>query len=183
MFRTRGYFMNINKNHTASLTRLSRVRGNNDAVFYFLPVFFFLCSFWLPAQNRTADFVAVNNFFDSVSLQMKIQQIDTMFKNMVTEKRFNGTLLVSKNKNVIYSNFSGFADFPQKKRLNKSSQYEVASVSKQFTAVAILMLYEQKKLNLNDTVQKFIPNFPYKGITVHQLLCHRSGLPDYFKFA
>jgi CubicO group peptidase (beta-lactamase class C family) len=138
---------------------------------------------FVSAQNRTAEFVAINNFFDSVSLQMKTQQIDTVFKNMVSEKRFNGSLLVGKNKNIIYSNFSGYADFPKKKRLNKSSQYEIASVSKQFTAVAILMLYEQKKLNLNDSVQKFISNFPYYGITVHQLLCHRSGLPDYFKFA
>jgi len=137
----------------------------------------------VSGQNRTADFVAINDFFDSVSLQMKIQQIDTMFKNMLSEKRFNGSILVGKERDIIYSNFSGYADFPKKKRLNKSSQFEIASVSKQFTAVAILMLYEKKKLNLTDNVQKFIPDFPYNGITVHQLLCHRSGLPDYFKFA
>jgi len=137
----------------------------------------------VSAQNRTADFIAINNYFDSVSLQMKIQQIDTMFKNMLSEKRFNGSILVGKEREIIYSNFSGYADFPKKKRLNKLSQFEIASVSKQFTAVAILMLYEKKKLNLTDNVQKFIPDFPYNGITVHQLLCHRSGLPDYFKFA
>ena len=137
----------------------------------------------VSAQNRNADFIAVNSFFDSVSLQMKTQQIDTMFNNMLSERRFNGSILVGKQQKIIYSNFAGFADFPKKQRLNKSSQFEIASVSKQFTAAAILMLYEQKKLNLNDTVQKFIPNFPYNGITIHQLLCHRSGLPDYFKFA
>jgi len=146
---------------------------------------FLLSAFYFPlsAQNRTAEFVAINNFFDSVSLQMKTHQIDTMFKNMVSEKKFNGCILVAKQRQIIYFNFSGFADFPKKKRLNKSSQFEIASVSKQFTAVAILMLYEQKKLNLNDTIQKFIPNFPYSKITIHHLLCHRSGLPDYFKFA
>jgi len=155
--------------------------GSEKRTIFCLLLFAFCFS--LSAQNRTAEFVAVNHFFDSVSLQMKTQQIDTMFKNMVAEKRFNGSLLVGKNRRVIYSNFSGYADFPKKKRLNKSSQFEVASVSKQFTAVAVLMLCEQKKLNLTDTVQKFIPNFPYNGITIHQLLCHRSGLPDYFKFA
>jgi CubicO group peptidase (beta-lactamase class C family) len=138
---------------------------------------------FLSAQNKTADFVAVNNFFDSISLQMKIQQIDTLFKNMQSEKHFNGSILIGKQRKIIYSNFSGYADFPNKKRLNKQSQYEIASVSKQFTAVAILMLYEKGKLNLTDSIQKFIPDFPYRNITVHQLLCHRSGLPDYFKFA
>ena len=152
-------------------------------------LYIFLLIFVLPlinfvsAQNRTAEFVEINNFFDSISLQMKVQQIDLVFKNMTTEKRFNGSMLVGKQNEIIYANFSGYADYIKKKRLNKSSQYEVASVSKQFTAIAILMLYEKKKLNLTDQVQKFIPDFPYTGITVHQLLCHRSGLPDYFKFA
>ena len=162
--------------------RSRSVGGVRGGLFTFC---FLLFAFYFPlsAQNRTAEFVAINNFFDSVSLQMKTQQIDTMFKNMLSEKKFNGYLLVGKQRKIIYSNYSGFADFPKKKRLNKSSQFEIASVSKQFTAVAILMLYEQKKLDLNDTIQKFIPNFPYSKISIHQLLCHRSGLPDYFKFA
>ena len=138
---------------------------------------------FVSAQNRTTDFITINNFFDSISLQMKTQQIDTLFKNMQSEKHFNGSILIGKQQQIIYSNFSGYADFPNKKRLNKSSQFEIASVSKQFTAVAVLMLYEKGKLNLTDTVQKFIPDFPYPNITIHQLLCHRSGLPDYFKFA
>jgi CubicO group peptidase (beta-lactamase class C family) len=102
---------------------------------------------------------------------------------MVKIKKFNGSILIAKNGKVLYQNCSGYADFAAKKRLTLSSQFEIASVSKQFTAVAILMLYEQNKLRLTDTVQRFIPDFPYKGITIHQLLCHRSGLPDYFKFA
>ncbi len=137
----------------------------------------------VAGQNRTADFIAINNFFDSISLNTKAQQIDSVFKNMLTEKHFNGSILIGKQSRIIYKNFSGYADYPRKKRLNEFSQYELASVSKQFTAIAILMLYEQKKLNLSDAIQKFIPGFPYKGITIHQLLCHRSGLPDYFKFA
>ena len=152
-----------------------------------ITVFLFFITFvpkgQIFAQNRTADFIAINNFFDSVSMQMKIYQIDTLFKNMLSGKRFNGSILIGKERKIIYSNFSGYADFPKKKRLNNASQYEIASVSKQFTAVSILILYEKGKLKLSDTVQKFIPNFPYQGITVHQLLCHRSGLPDYFKFA
>jgi CubicO group peptidase (beta-lactamase class C family) len=137
----------------------------------------------IVAQNRTTDFVAINSYFDSISMIIKTRQMDSVFKNMSNEKKFNGSLLIGKQNKIVYTNFSGYADYPSKIRLNKSSQFEVASVSKQFTAIAVLMLYEQGKLCLNDSIQKFIPDFPYKGITIHQLLCHRSGLPDYFKFA
>jgi CubicO group peptidase (beta-lactamase class C family) len=137
----------------------------------------------LGAQNRTDDFKTINQFFDSVSLVMKTQQVDSVFRHMVSDKRFNGTLLIGKQGKIIYTNFAGYADYPAKKKLTAASQYEIASISKQFTAVAILMLYEQHKLRLSDTVQQFIPNFPYSGITIHQLLCHRSGLPEYFNFA
>jgi len=135
------------------------------------------------AQTKTPEFIAINHFFDSISFIIKTQQIDSAFKEMVKTKKFNGSILVGKQNKILYSSYAGYADFQTKRRLSTSSQYEVASVSKQFTAVAILMLYEQKKLLLTDTIQKYIPDFPYKGITIHQLLCHRSGLPDYFKFA
>ncbi len=137
----------------------------------------------VPAQNRTADYIAITHFFDSISMVGKVEKMDSVFKSMVKDKGFNGSILIAKEGKILYQNYSGYADFVTKKKLTASSQYETASVSKQFTAVAILMLYEQNKLKLTDTVQKFIPDFPYKGITVHQLLCHRSGLPDYFKFA
>ena len=140
-------------------------------------------SYNISAQNRTEDYIEINHFFDSISMIGKVQKMDSVFKSMVKDKKFNGSILVAKEGKILYQNYSGYADFITKKRLTASSQYEIASVSKQFTAVSILMLYEQNKLKLTDTVQKFIPDFPYKGITVHQLLCHRSGLPDYFKFA
>ena len=160
------------------LTIVSKIRK----IFYVLCISVFAITY-STAQNKTPEFVSINHFFDSISLVMKVQQIDSAFKEMVQTKRFNGSMLMAKQNKILYSNYSGYADFQTKRRLSASSQYEVASVSKQFTAVAILMLYEQKKLLLTDTVQKYIPDFPYKEITIHQLLCHRSGLPDYFKFA
>jgi CubicO group peptidase (beta-lactamase class C family) len=154
-----------------------------NRLFFFLFLYGLLSINIILAQHSRTDFVIVNNFFDSISTIIKTKQIDSVFQNMSKEKQFNGSLLIGKQDKIIYTNFSGYADYPAKIRLNKSSQFEIASGSKQFTAIAILMLYEQKKLQLNDNIQKFIPDFPYKGITVHQLLCHRSGLPDYFKFA
>jgi CubicO group peptidase (beta-lactamase class C family) len=167
-----------------SITFATMIKQTNKSFIFLYTCIIGLLSINITfAQRNNADFVTLNNFFDSISLIMKTNQIDSVFQNMSKEKQFNGSLLVGKQNKIMYSNFSGYADYPAKIRLNKSSQFEVASVSKQFTAIAILMLYEQKKLQLNDSIQKFIPNFPYKGITIHQLLCHRSGLPDYFKFA
>jgi CubicO group peptidase (beta-lactamase class C family) len=63
--------------------------------------------------------------------------------------------------------------------LNDSSLFELASVSKAFTAMGIMMLKEQGKLNYEDDVKKYIPELPYDGMTVRHFLTHTSGLPDY----
>ena len=120
---------------------------------------------------------------EAVFATEELRKIDSLYQNMVAVKKFNGSILIGRGDSVLYTNFSGYADFQTKRKLTRQSRFEIASVSKQFTAVSILILYEQGKLALTDSVQRFIPDFPYSGITVHQLLCHRSGLPEYFKFA
>lgn len=81
----------------------------------------------------------------------------------------------------LYKKSYGFSNFDTKELLNDSSVFELASCSKQFTAMAIMMLVEQGKLNYNETLQKFMPDLPYKNITVENLLTHTSGLPDYME--
>jgi CubicO group peptidase (beta-lactamase class C family) len=63
--------------------------------------------------------------------------------------------------------------------LDTTSIFELASVSKQFTAMVIMMLKEEGKLNYDDLVEKYIPHLPYPNITIRHLLNHTSGLPDY----
>jgi CubicO group peptidase (beta-lactamase class C family) len=120
---------------------------------------------------------------DTIITAEKLRKIDSLYQSIVKEKQFNGSFLLGRGDSVLYTDFSGYADFQTKRKLTQNSRFEIASVSKQFTAVSILILYEQGKLKLTDKVQRFIPDFPYQNITVHQLLCHRSGLPEYFKFA
>ncbi len=110
-------------------------------------------------------------------------KFDSLFRTLSEKRGFNGNVLVGLYGNVIYKNAFGFSDFKTKEPLNVRSVFQIASVSKQFTAVAIMMLREQGKLDYCDTVQKFIPNFPYRNITIKQLLSHRSGLPNYMYFA
>ncbi len=93
--------------------------------------------------------------------------------------RFNGNILVAKGGNIIYRQDFGYADFSSKRPLNDSSVFELASLSKQFTAMGIMILKEQKRLSYNDNVKKFLPGFPYDNITIRHLLTHTSGLPGY----
>lgn len=98
-----------------------------------------------------------------------------------TSSGFNGCIAVLENGQPIYERCIGYADFSKKNMLNDSSLFELASVSKQFTAIAILLLEEQGKLKLTDTLQQYFPELPYKSITIEQLLTHTSGMPDYEK--
>ena len=110
-------------------------------------------------------------------------QLAQLFQTIVNEKHFNGVMFVADDQGVVFQRANGYAQLGTRKRLHTSSQFEVASVSKQFTAVSILMLQEAGMLSLEDSLERFFPFFPYHGITIRQLLCHRSGLPDYLEFA
>ncbi len=93
--------------------------------------------------------------------------------------RFNGNILVAKKGTIIYRQDLGYADFNTQRPLNDSSVFELASVSKQFTAMGIMLLKEKKLLSYEDNVTKFFPDFPYANITLRHLLTHTSGLPSY----
>ncbi|WP_299990551.1 serine hydrolase domain-containing protein [uncultured Pontibacter sp.] len=111
------------------------------------------------------------------------KEVDSLFTHLHKRKGFNGTVLVTKYDQIIYRGAFGYADFKTKDTLSTQTVFQLASVSKQFTAMAVMMLKEQGKLNYDDSLQVYIPDFPYKGITVRQLLTHRSGLPNYTYFS
>ncbi len=109
---------------------------------------------------------AVNLDVDS-NFQTLAKKIDLFFKKKQKRRLFNGTVLFAENGKVIHKGAYGYANYRKKSKLNVNSVFQLASVSKPFTAYAILYLYEQGELALNDTVQKFIPEFPYPGITLN----------------
>lgn len=110
------------------------------------------------------------------------QQLDSLFRVLQKTKGFNGTVLVTQYNQVIYKGAFGYADFSKKDTLTTQQPFQLASVSKQFTAMAIMILKEEGKLTYEDSVQQFFPDFPYRGITIRQLLTHQSGLPNYTYF-
>ena len=94
------------------------------------------------------------------------------------QKDFSGVILIADNDKMIYNKAVGYREFESKIPLQKTDIFELASVSKQFTAMIIMMLKEKGMLNYDDSVSKYL-EIPYKGITIRNLLTHTSGLPDY----
>ncbi|MGV3589500.1 MAG: serine hydrolase domain-containing protein [Adhaeribacter sp.] len=97
----------------------------------------------------------------------------------VATQHFNGNVLVAKSGKVVYQKAFGYRNYTTKEPLNNNSVFELASISKQFTAMGILLLVEKSKLKLSDTLRKFFPELSYPNITIQHLLTHTSGLPDY----
>lgn len=110
------------------------------------------------------------------------RELSAFFDTTLLKTGFNGGILVAKNGSVIYEKYVGFTNLDKKDSLTDSTSLHLASTSKTFTSVATLRLIEQNKLSLNDTLNKFFPDFPYPGITISMLLSHRSGLPNYLYF-
>jgi CubicO group peptidase (beta-lactamase class C family) len=107
-------------------------------------------------------------------------KLDSLLKRINKRHDFHGAILVAKNQKIVYHNQVGYADFSKKNFLNEESVFQLASVSKQFTAAAIMLLNERNKIKLTDTVNAYFPDFPYEGVTIKNLLNHTAGLPKYF---
>ena len=136
-----------------------------------------------PTYSQSETFKASNHYFDSLNTIYKMQQLHELFLHLDKEKHFNGSLLIARGDTILYENVCGYIYYPDTESLNLHTSFEIASITKTFTAVAILLLYEEGKLDINRKVSEYLPNFPYKDISIHDLLCHRSGLPAYFSFA
>jgi CubicO group peptidase (beta-lactamase class C family) len=94
---------------------------------------------------------------------------------------FNGNVLVSKNGELLYKKSFGYADYNTKKELDDNSVFDCGSITKEFTAMGILLLKDKGKISYSDTLRKFFPELPYINVTVQQLLTHTSGMPDGFE--
>ena len=92
---------------------------------------------------------------------------------------FNGAMLVAKKGQIVFEAYNGVERLKGKDTITAATPFHIASTTKTFTAMAILKLAEEGKLNINDSLQKFFPQFPYEGMTVKTLLSQRSGLPNY----
>lgn len=111
--------------------------------------------------------------------QAKIAAIDALMNKYIELDRFNGCLLVADDHAIIYQRVHGVANPATGEPLTQEHRFRLASVAKQFTGTAIMILKERGELDYDDNVRKYLPDLPYDGITIRHLLTHTSGLPDY----
>ena len=114
--------------------------------------------------------------------QSKASQIDSLMIKLYNRGQFNGSVLVAEHGDVIYKKGFGKANFKESLDYTPATPSYLASLTKQFTAMAIMMLAENKKLSYEDKLSKYFPEFPPYAvkITIRNLLNHTSGIPDYF---
>lgn len=160
--------------------------------FFFAFVFFFVACQTVSEQNAEArpPLTPPDNGFSKVKLtfgdtnsiegQALIRRLDSFYRREVNAG-FNGSVLVGYKGKVLYERYFGYCDKRDGSKLCEQNPSQLASTSKPFTGTAVLWLHQNKYLDINAPVQKYLSDFPYPDITVAMMLSQRSGLPDYTK--
>ena len=111
-----------------------------------------------------------------------IAEVKAKYQTLLGNKGFSGQILIAKNGEVIFEDYKGYSNYSDKTAIIPETPIHLASISKTFTGMAALKLWEEEKLDLKAPVTKYFASFPYKEVTIEQLFSHRSGLPDYTYF-
>jgi CubicO group peptidase (beta-lactamase class C family) len=111
-------------------------------------------------------------------------RIDDFVTSFAKQDRFSGSVLIAKDGKVLISKGYGLADVKQATPNTPQKVFRIGSMTKQFTAMAILLLQQQGKLNVKDPVCQYLPDCPeaWQPIMIRQLLNHTSGIPDFVAF-
>nr|MBK9652478.1 beta-lactamase family protein [Bacteroidota bacterium] len=116
--------------------------------------------------------------------EKEIADINKMVEDLSGKDKFSGTVLIAKDGKIVFQNAQGFADKQLKSKNNIDTKFNLASMNKMFTSIAISQLVEKNLLSYTDKVVKYLPNLPEKTfgkITIEQLLTHTSGAGDIFR--
>ena len=129
-----------------------------------------------PAANIDSIFIDL----DKPILARKYAQIDKALTNLKKKTTFNGTVLFAEKGRIILEKAYGVSNLRTRKGdLSADDVFQLSSVSKMFTAEAIMILKTRGLIDYDADIRTYIPEFPYEGITTRMLLTHRSGLSRY----
>lgn len=157
-------------------------------VFFFIS---FLVLFWFfdqqQSRNRkdtaTPPMLELDRHPILTEVDLKLQSAaEKFYQDVLKRTRFNGAMLVGRNGKIIYEKYAGLANVTEGNPIDSTTSFHLASVSKTFTAMAVLKLWEEGKLDIDSSIAKYISGFPHQQITIRDLLNHRSGLPNYVHF-
>ncbi|MGG7179266.1 serine hydrolase domain-containing protein [Clostridium paraputrificum] len=140
-------------------------------------------SVFLLSTLITASSIA--NVSSSTKVPKKDKDVAKMMNDYMNELNtqypFSGTVLVSQKEKIIFRKAYGKADYENNIPNTPKTKFSIASMTKSFTAIGIMILQESGELNVKDYISKYIPDFPNGDkITIENLLTHTSGIPDYF---
>ncbi|MCA6488610.1 MAG: beta-lactamase family protein, partial [Chitinophagaceae bacterium] len=116
--------------------------------------------------------------FPLLAVGQSSDQVDASIAPFLANNQFSGVVTIAREGKIIYQKTTGYRDFASRTPLKKTDLFELASVSKQFTSMVIMLLQEKGQLQFDDPVEQYL-DIPYKNITIRHLLTHTSGLPDY----
>jgi CubicO group peptidase (beta-lactamase class C family) len=121
---------------------------------------------------------------DNRKAKPELSKLDRWLSNLYGKGKFSGTVLIGQGEDILFNKSFGFEDLEETKPLSTLSVFNLASVSKQFTAMAIVILEHEGKLSYQDSLSTYLPELnTYSDVTVENLLHHTSGIPDYMKLA
>ena len=130
-------------------------------------------------MKKIALFLALT-FSMLAEAQDRFQKIDSLLSYLNKNDKFMGALCIREGENVVFNKAYGFADVEKNTTDDRLTKYKIGSITKTFTAVMIMQLMEEKKLNLQTKLSRFYPNIPNaEKITMYDLLHHRTGIVDY----
>ncbi len=159
--------------------------------------FFSIAVFLCLAFSLKADIYALlfteeqyqQYLLDTIGDRYDVEGLEFVANEMF--EKLNGAILVAVGDTVLVEHAYGElcltgepprCNPAEDNQITETTLFDLASISKQFTAVAVLQLCVQGKISLDDTITEYFPNLPYKGVTIKHLLTHTTGIPEYFKF-
>lgn len=153
---------------------------------YSIFIILLLCGNFHQANQKSKDHFAFDQeFFLEIEPEIVINKnyqsyLEENLNHILSSRSFNGSVLLAHKGEVVYKESFGKADFRKRIPLKEEDNvFQLASLSKQFTAIATLILYEKEEFDLDDKVNMYIKGFPYEDITIRHLLHHTSGLQNY----
>ncbi len=125
-------------------------------------------------------FILLSCNYTSAQTDTEVKRLDSILTVLNKTNRFNGTVLYAAKGKVVYRKAFGVSDYRTNRPLTTNSSFNLASVTKQFVCMCIMILKERGQLQFDDDCKKYIPELPYDSISIRNLMTHTSGIPEYF---
>ena len=142
-----------------------------------------------PVQHQEEKAVHTDGFVpylsrDSLIIAAKAKKLDHLFERLRRLTGFNGVVLYAEKGRIVLEKAYGFRDVRHRRNpLQTGDAFQLASGSKMFSALAIMMLKHRGLVDYDTDIRKYLPGFPYEGITLRLMMNHRTGLPRYMSLA